>query len=359
MADLGSTAPAEDIDNPIVAAERLDAQSRHGEAVELLARAANAGDLDALTRLGLRLLVGQHGLARPADGLRLLANAAEAGSGDAAGRLAVVAGLGFYARQSWPGALDCLQRSAAMGSPSSQEQLRLLAQGPAAEPVAAGDDWAGLRRAVDLGFWTSAPSSSPLCPSPLIYSMKGLIPPAVSAWVIQQSRPRLAPAEVYDPQSGRSGRSEETRLNSIANFGLAETCLLNLMVQARVSAAVRVPASHLEAFAVLHYEVGEEYGEHFDYLDPQIPGYAAEIARMGQRVATCLIYLNDDFEGGVTEFPQLGLSYRGAAGDALVFFSADAAGAPDRRTVHAGRPPTAGQKWLLSQFIRNRPVIGG
>ena len=74
--------------------------------------------------------------------------------------------------------------------------------------------------------------------------------------------------------------------------------------------------------------------------------------------AGVLIYLNDDCEGGDTEFPQLGIRHRGAAGDALIFFSADASGRPDPRTVHAGRPPTAGEKWVLSQFVRNRPVIG-
>ncbi len=116
--------------------------------------------------------------------------------------------------------------------------------------------------------------------------------------------------------------------------------------------------NQLEAFAVLSYAPGEEYGEHHDYLDPAIPAYRAEIARMGQRIATCLIYLNEDYEGGQTEFPQLGLSYRGRTGDALIFFSADQAGTPDPRTVHAGRPATSGHKWLLSQFIRNRPVIG-
>jgi hypothetical protein len=27
------------------------------------------------------------------------------------------------------------------------------------------------------------------------------------------------------------------------------------------------------------------------------------------------------------------------------------------RTLHAGRPPRAGEKWIVSQFVRNRPVF--
>ncbi len=115
----------------------------------------------------------------------------------------------------------------------------------------------------------------------------------------------------------------------------------------------------MEAFAVLHYAVGEEASEHYDFLDPAVPSYAGQIARMGQRVATCLLYLNDGYEGGETEFTSLGLRHRGGTGDALIFFNADADAVPDPRTAHAGRPPTSGEKWVLSQFIRNRPVAPG
>ena len=165
-------------------------------------------------------------------------------------------------------------------------------------------------------------------------------------------------AELYDPKTGQPVLGAETRLNRIANFNLADTQLLNILVQARMAAVLGAPMAMLEPFAVLHYAPGEEYGEHVDYLDPAIPAYAAELERMGQRVATCLIYLNDGYEGGETEFPQLGLKFKGGKGDALVFASADMAGRPDPRTVHAGRTPASGEKWLLSQFFRNRPMVG-
>ena len=80
---------------------------------------------------------------------------------------------------------------------------------------------------------------------------------------------------------------------------------------------------------------------------------AKDIADRGQRTTTLLIYLNDDFEGGDTAFPELGLTFRGRTGDALLFHNLDAAGAPDLRTRHAGLPPTKGEKWLFSQWIRD------
>jgi hypothetical protein len=29
----------------------------------------------------------------------------------------------------------------------------------------------------------------------------------------------------------------------------------------------------------------------------------------------------------------------------------------DLRTLHSGRPPTSGEKWVFSQFIRDRPTL--
>jgi hypothetical protein len=38
-----------------------------------------------------------------------------------------------------------------------------------------------------------------------------------------------------------------------------------------------------------------------------------------------------------------------------MFFNVLPSGEPDYLTVHAGLPPRTGVKWLLSQWIRDRP----
>ena len=351
--ELERKAASGDVGAQRALAGQLDDAGRHAEAVEWLARAGSAGDAEALAVLGARLVTGQNAPFLPVDGARMLANAASAGSTQAMERLAVLIGGGFYARQDWDAALDLLERAAEGGAVSAQTQLRLLAG-----PAAGAESWNGLRRAVDVAAWSRTPAPRILSTSPRVVAVSGLIPPEVCDWIIRQSVDKLVRAELYDPNTGRPVLGTETRLNRIANFNLAETHLANLVVQARMAAVVGAPTQMLEAFAVLHYTPGEEYGEHVDYLDPAIPAYAAELAQRGQRVATCLIYLNDDYDGGETEFPRLGLSYKGAKGDALIFVSADASGRPDPRTVHAGRTPMSGEKWLLSQFFRNRPVVG-
>jgi prolyl 4-hydroxylase len=67
-----------------------------------------------------------------------------------------------------------------------------------------------------------------------------------------------------------------------------------------------------------------------------------------------LVYLNDDYEGGETDFPELGLRIRGAAGTGLLFANAMADGRPDPRMRHAGLPVQRGSKLVASRWIRAR-----
>jgi hypothetical protein len=118
------------------------------------------------------------------------------------------------------------------------------------------------------------------------------------------------------------------------------------------------PATHFEITMVLHYQPGEDFGLHADFLELKTPELVREFQRRGRRAGTLLVYLNGNCEGGETNFPRLGFRYKGVTGGAPPFSNVDANGAPDYATLHAGLPPTSAGKWLLSQGIRNRPVTG-
>src|SRR5690606_22836499 len=133
--------------------------------------------------------------------------------------------------------------------------------------------------------------------------------------------------------------------------------LVSVLIQARMCASMGLPFRFLEPLTVLHYDAGEEITEHYDFVDPHTPHYERELAERGQRIVTFLLYLNDDYEGGETEMPRLGLSNKGGCGEGLAFVNALADGAPDERTLHAGRPPLGGEKWIVSQFFRDRRVF--
>ncbi len=360
--ELERRAAAGEVRAQIELAARRDAAGQHDEAIDLLTRAGRAGDPEALRILGLRLMTGKNAPPLPVQGAKLLAESARGGDPLAASMTAVLLGGGFFAPQMEQGSRlpAALRRG---GGVAAQAQLAIMTIDPrlaalASTPHPDDDLWRRLRQGVDVSAWTGAPPGQALSQTPLVKSVKGLIPHQACDWIIEQSRNRLIRAEVHDPRTGKTIMGQ-TRTNRVANFELVDTSQLNLFIQAKISAASGAPTRMMEAFAILNYAVGEEASEHFDYLEPSVPAYAAEIAQLGQRVATCLLYLNDDYEGGETGFPELGIRHRGGKGDALIFFSADDRGTPDPRTVHAGRPPTAGEKWVLSQFIRNRAIAPG
>jgi predicted 2-oxoglutarate/Fe(II)-dependent dioxygenase YbiX len=182
--------------------------------------------------------------------------------------------------------------------------------------------------------------------------MAGFLPQSIRNWLIGLASGRLAPALVYG-RNNVNARPSEARRNKAFEFAFADYDVVAHLTRARIAATIGLPVAALESSQILNYQVGESFAPHHDFLDPADPARAAEIAARGQRIVTFLIYLSDDFEGGETAFPRLGLRHRGAAGDALYFGNLDSAGMVDRRTLHCGLAPTRGEKWVFSQWIRN------
>jgi prolyl 4-hydroxylase len=330
-----------------------------GPTLAELERAAAAGNVAAMTDLGTRLLSGSDGTLVPQQGADWLATAAERGSGEACARVAVLAGAGVCRPQSWDAALDYLQRSAELGWEPAQKELALLAldQAPTGtrNAVASGapGDWQRAREAVDVTAWTAFPPKQSLSESPRIRRIEKFASKAVCDWLIERTRGKLHRARTYDVQTGE-GVVEESRTNTETDFNIVEADLVLTLLRARIAAATGLPPAVMELTKVLHYYVGQRFAPHFDFIDPAIPGLAAEVNARGQRLVTFLVYLNDDYDGGATDFPAIRLRNRGRRGDALMFANVDLAGLPDRNTLHEGMPPTRGEKWLLSQWIRDR-----
>ena len=88
--------------------------------------------------------------------------------------------------------------------------------------------------------------------------------------------PRHHHAMVYDSAAQEVVR-HQTRTNTAAIFDMMNTDLLNVLLQARISAAVKIPIRQFEAATVLHYSVGEEITPHFDFIDPDSADYENQI----------------------------------------------------------------------------------
>jgi prolyl 4-hydroxylase len=341
----------------------LDHAGRHLEAIAVLSRAAAAGDLVAKRTVGLRILLGDRAPPMGPDGVRLIAEAATQGDAGSAELSAVLSGAGIHCAQDWAKALDWLELAAGLGSRRAGSVLsvlcadRELAAGAAA-PKPPESLWRELRANVDIAKLVSPPPLRTHHHDPLIRSACGFADPWLCDWLIAQARGRLTRAEVYNPHTGGLEQTPE-RSNSSALMSLLDTDLAQIILQARIGAAVGKPFSHLEPAFVLHYAPGQTFHDHYDFVDPETPGYEQDIARNGQRVVTFLLYLNDDYEGGQTDFPLIDFQHKGAMGEGFFFVNVRPDGEADTRTLHAGRPPTSGEKWVLSQFIRDRALVPG
>lgn len=302
------------------------------EETRALIRSANAGDPAAMVEIGRRLLIGRGAPKSIPQGAAMVLGAAEKGDPAALALSAVIVALGLVAPANWEAALGQLRRAAAAGHEAADGQLRLLER---------LDDRMG--------------EAEPVSTSPRAWWVRRLAPAEVCAWLTARAAGRTELATVYDAAAG-SLQANSYRSNSLFEFNLAELDLVTIWVRRRLARALATPETRLEDSNVLHYLPGQQFGRHFDFLQPTVPAFAAELAEKGQRVSTALIYLNDDFEGGETEFPMAKLKLRGAPGDALFFSSVDARGEPDVASLHAGLAPTSGEKWLFSQFVRSRPL---
>jgi hypothetical protein len=329
----------------------LFGQGRHAEGAQVLGQAAEAGHVPSMSLLGGQLLTGRGVPADTISGIRLIIGAADRGGGFACATAATLCARGYAGQPDWPRALDYLQRAAELGFQPAQTQLRLLSG------YKAGVDWKKLRRAIDFAAWRKPPQRTTLSEEPLIQAAPGLLSPQVCDAIIERARPLLAPARIYDETKG-GNTIADVRRHSAAAFGVTDMDLVTEAAKERVCALAGAPAVNAETAQVLHYKAGDYFAPHFDFWEPNAQGHAMTLRDYGQRAFTVLVYLNDDLEGGETEFLRLGLRHRGKKGDALVFRNVDAQGQPDRRTFHAGRPPTQGEKWLLSTWIRDKAPLG-
>jgi len=329
-----------DRDAQFAQAIQFEAEGRQDEARRLYSA---IGDAEALTALGRNLLTRPP--IRSYEGVKTIVDAANMGDGEAIALCGSMAALGAGLAQNWSMALDMVQVSAERGWPPAQGVLRLLSANPA-------DGWKALRDAIDLDALLAPGSLRSIHGSPRIFVAERFLPPALCDWLVARAAPKLERARIFYTTGAAVDHS---RSNSTSEFNFAEIDLVLALIRTRIAALAGVPARGLENTQILHYTVGQRFAPHYDWLDPAVQSTAQSIQEAGQRVATFLIYLNDDFDAAETSFLKLDLRYRGAKGDAILFWNVDEQGEIDRATLHAGLAPTRGEKWLLSQWIRQAP----
>lgn len=275
----------------------------------------------------------------------MLTSAASRGDADALAQMATLKAAGAWMPQNWNEALDILQQAAERGSVRAQGQLMILGD------RTLGPNWGALRASVDLKRWFSVPGRRAICERPRIRVVDKFVPVEVCDWLLARAAGRYERSKMFD---GQKSTFLATRTCSDFKFDIIDADLVMQIVRERVALITTIPTAAFEPPQIFHYALGEEIKAHYDALRLGDQGYGQGGSYKGDRIATLLLYLNDDYDGGELEFPHVKIRHKGKAGDAIYFAHVDANGVPDRMSLHAALPITRNEKFILSQWIHDR-----
>ena len=119
----------------------------------------------------------------------------------------------------------------------------------------------------------------------------------------------------------------------------------------RISKVVGHPLANAEQFQVVHYNIGEEFKNHYDGWDQD--GTSEHFHNFkfgGNRLLTALIYLNDVPAGGGTKMTKLNQLIEAKQGRVLVFEDCYK-GTNNRHLLseHCGMPVIEGEKYAVCE----------
>ena len=190
------------------------------------------------------------------------------------------------------------------------------------------------------------------CERPQLAVLADVLSAAECDELIARSRHRLKRSTTVNPHTG----TEDVIRNRTSEgvwYRRGEDALI-ARIERRIESLTNWPLENGEGLQVLHYDTRGEYSPHFDFFTPDQPGSAVHTAQGGQRVATLIMYLNDVAEGGETVFPDAGLAVAPRAGGAVYFRYMNGERQLDPLTLHGGAPVLAGDKWIMTKWLRER-----
>lgn len=146
----------------------------------------------------------------------------------------------------------------------------------------------------------------------------------------------------------------EARTSSSSNLPMEDIIVKKLNFTMHSILPEFIPIDRSETPQGQRYLPGEFFNDHFDYFDKNMGSiYKQVIGSLGQRNWTLMLYLNDVVEGGETDFPKLGLKFKPKRGRAIIWRNTNRDGSVNPNTLHAGRPPISGTKYIITKWFRD------
>ena len=169
--------------------------------------------------------------------------------------------------------------------------------------------------------------------------------------IIELSKKGLKRSNVITDESKEIVSNVRTSSNTFLNNKMDP--VLN-DINNKIQSLTGIKSKKYEDLQIVNYKPEQLYEAHWDACDPfHDKRCINDTKRGGLRFATFIIYLNDDFEEGETEFPLVNKKVKPEKGKAVLFFNLnDDLLKRKENSKHAGLPPKNGEKWMCNKWIR-------
>ena len=184
-----------------------------------------------------------------------------------------------------------------------------------------------------------------------IYEFDNLLSVDECNTIISMAKPNITKSTVLSDTPNHPDRTS-------SNVFLKTNNDLLQKIDTIVYSYLQIPYDHYEDLQVVNYKSAQRYNAHYDACDLSEEICQRDIERLGSlRYATFIIYLNDNFTDGETEFPKHNLKVKPRIGKAVLFFNLNDNNTHRRdNSLHGGLPPTVGEKWMCNKWIRLKPI---
>jgi prolyl 4-hydroxylase len=193
------------------------------------------------------------------------------------------------------------------------------------------------------------PGAQQINDEPPVYLFENFLSAAECEHLVELSRPHMQRAVVSGGDEGVESEGRTGGVHWIAHGHDA----ISTGFSSRVAALVGLPLVNAESIQVINYGAGQEYRPHFDAWVADTEAGARCLARGGQRLITCLLYLSEVDAGGGTFFPKMDVEVMPRLGRMVLFHNCY--GNSSRRhpaSLHGGMPPESGVKWACNFWFR-------
>jgi prolyl 4-hydroxylase len=154
------------------------------------------------------------------------------------------------------------------------------------------------------------------------------------------------------------GDTLDTKIRKSKSTWLYKDDPVVMKIMIKIANIVKLPLENAEALQVVKYDPNGYYNEHHDSCCDGHQLCAEFIKRGGQRIKTILIYLNDEFTEGATNFPVLNKKFKPPKYSAVIFNPlATNSNKCHPKALHAGLPVKSGTKYVANLWFREQVFI--